>query len=580
MNLPFLDRPDSRRRGLSPSAPRLDRAAALPLRSPATLGVQSLEPRLPLDAAAGLASRAVAAPADTVAPEVRSVTPPASQTYAAGKTLSFKVQFSERVVVIGTPTLPIAIGTAVRQAPWNGRGSGQKSLTFTTVVQAGDLAPTGVQVAGPIGLADGAAIRDRAGNPLILAATGTFPKAKVDAIGPRVTTFDTPVVSGSLVSLRVTFDEAVLVTGRPAIPFTLAGVQRQLVYKSGSGRNVLTFQYKAARREVPAADTVAIPTATIALGSGRITDTAGNAATSLAPPDAPTPDTSMHFVTVGDAGNAADDTGLGAVDDVYRIGAFEVTIGQYAEFLNAVAQVDTHDLYNTSMGTDLNKAGIARAGSPGSYTYTVMNNDGDSFNRPITHVTWFDAARFANWMHNGRPTGPQNAATTEDGAYPLDGATSGTAPARLAGATFFIPTENEWYKAAYYKGGGLNAGYWEYATQSDSPPGNVVGGVTNQANFYSDADRVFSVTKSARYLRNQNYLTNVGAFTNSGSAYGTFDQSGNVYEWNDLTGAADTSRGLRGGSWGNVTLDLSASFGDRLSPAIELGVGFRLAGRA
>jgi sulfatase modifying factor 1 len=288
----------------------------------------------------------------------------------------------------------------------------------------------------------------------------------------------------------------------------------------------------------------------------------------------------MQLVTVGDAGNAADDTGLGAVDCVDRIGAFEVTIGQYAEFVNAVARDDTHDLYNTSMGTDLNKAGIARAGSPGSYSYAVMNDGSDSFNRPISHVTWFDAARFANWMRNGRPTGPQTAATTEDGAYPLDGATSGTAPAWHAEATFFISTGNEWYKAAYPKGGGLNAGSWEHATQSDSPSGNVVGGGTNQVKFCSDADLVFSVTQSARYLRTQNDLTNVGAFTNSGSAYGTFDQSGTVHAWNDRTGAADTTRGARGGSRGNVTLDLSASFSDRLSAAIDLGVGFRLASRA
>ena len=556
---------------------RKKRSSARSHLKPVALQVQPLEPRLTLDAAAGLLSRATAAVADTVAPEVRSVTPPASQTYGAGKTLSFKVNFSERVVVTGTPTLPITIGNAVRQAVWNGKGNGQKSLTFSTVVQAGDLAPTGVHVAGPIGLADGAAISDRVGNALIPVATGIFPKAKVDAVGPRVTEFAKPVVVGTRVSLRATFDEAVIVTGKPSIPFTLAGVPKQLAYGSGSGGNVLTFQYKAPKGEVPAVETVVISTPTIALGGGRITDTAGNAATSLTPPDAPTPDTAMQFVTVGDAGNTADDTGLGAVGYAYRIAKFEVTIGQYARFLNAVAQVDVHDLYNPGMASDLNSAGISRSGSTGTYSYTVMDNGGDSSNRPITYITWFDAARFANWMHNGQPTGSQNAATTEDGAYPLNGATSGAAPARHVGAKFYIPTESEWYKAAYYKGGGVNAGYWDYATRSDVAPGNTIGGGTNQANFYSDVDRVFSVTRSASYLRNQNYLTSVGAFTNSGSAYGTFDQSGNVWEWNDLSGAADGSRGLRGGSWGNVTFDLSSAFGDTLSPSAELRVGFRLA---
>ena len=79
-----------------------------------------------------------------------------------------------------------------------------------------------------------------------------------------------------------------------------------------------------------------------------------------------------------------------------------------------------------------------------------------SGNKPITFVSWFDAARFCNWLHNGQPSGAQNAATTEDGAYTLNGATSGVAISKNATAKVWIPSENEWYKAAYYdptKGG-------------------------------------------------------------------------------------------------------------------------------
>jgi len=111
-----------------------------------------------------------------------------------------------------------------------------------------------------------------------------------------------------------------------------------------------------------------------------------------------------QMVTVGDVGNAPDPAtgGLyGAVAYEYRIGKYDVTIGQYAAFLNAVAKTDAYGLYNTSMGTNLNIAGISRSGSPGSYAYSVMTNGGSSANRPITFVSWFDAARFANWMHNG-----------------------------------------------------------------------------------------------------------------------------------------------------------------------------------
>ncbi len=279
----------------------------------------------------------------------------------------------------------------------------------------------------------------------------------------------------------------------------------------------------------------------------------------------------IDMVTVGDPGNAADTTTYGTVADSFRISKHEMTIGQYTDFLNAVAQSDPYSLYNTSMASDLNLAGISRAGSGGSYTYSVLNNGGLSGNRPITYVSWFDAARFANWMHNGQGTG-----STETGAYTLvGGQTSGTAPAKNLGAQFYIPTENEWYKAAYYKGNGTNAGYWDYATQSDTAPGNTIGSGVNQANYFAGD---YAVTQSASYSGSQNYLTDVGAFSNSQSAYDTFDQSGNVYEWNDLTGTAGSFRGLRGGGWPNGLSNLlSSARGESVPSGEGIQIGFRLA---
>ena len=262
----------------------------------------------------------------------------------------------------------------------------------------------------------------------------------------------------------------------------------------------------------------------------------------------------IDTVTVSDAGNAADRTTYGAVADVFAIGKYEVTIGQYRTFLNSVASVTSDsyivNLWNASMESNLNIAGISRSGcgilsSP--YSYSVIGSD----NRPITYVSWFDAARFANWVNNGATNG----ASTETGAYTLNGATSGIFTVN-PGATWFLPSENQWYKAAYYKGGGTNAGYWVYPTQSDSAPGNAIGGEANQTNYYVGG---FAVTQSTDYSTTINYLTEAGVISNSGSAYGTFDQGGNVYEWNDAV--ISSSRSYRGGSY-NDSSGLQSSYRD------------------
>jgi formylglycine-generating enzyme len=294
-------------------------------------------------------------------------------------------------------------------------------------------------------------------------------------------------------------------------------------------------------------------------------------------------DIGCQFVTVGNPGNTADTTGYGRVDYYYRIGVFEVTIAQYTAFLNAVAATDTYGLYTPAMATDLNVAGISRTGSPGSYTYAVI---GDG-NRPITYVCWFDAARMANWMHNGQPVGAQDASTTESGAYVLAGATNGIIN-KNSGALYYIPTEDEWFKAAYHDpslNGGAG-GYWLYPTRANSTPGNVVGPALDQVNYYTAntaPNGILSVTQTSLYSTTQNYLTPGGAFTNSGSAYGTFDQAGNVYEFNDAVIGAN--RGVRGGTWwannSGATLQLSKNGRSPAVPTAENSVyGFRLAASA
>lgn len=278
----------------------------------------------------------------------------------------------------------------------------------------------------------------------------------------------------------------------------------------------------------------------------------------------------IEMAPIGNAGNAADPaTGslYGAVGYAYNISKNETTISQYAEFLNAVAKTDTYNLYSSGMTTSCIN-GISQSGSSGSFTYSVAAGSG---NKPITYVSWFDAARFCNWMHNGQPIGMQIASTTERGAYTLDGATSGVSVSKNVGAKFWIPSENEWYKAAYYdpnKGGAGVGGYWLYPTQNNTLAGNTVG-VANSANYW-DGDYVGYPGMA---------LTDVGAYgLNSDSFYGTNDQGGNVWEWNDAV-IGSSSRGLRGGYWGyGYSSDLAASSRIGNGPSNEgYSIGFRVA---
>jgi formylglycine-generating enzyme required for sulfatase activity len=304
---------------------------------------------------------------------------------------------------------------------------------------------------------------------------------------------------------------------------------------------------------------------------------------------------SYDVVPIGNPGNLADTTGYGAVSYEYNIGKYEVTIGQYTEFLNAVAKADPNNLYATAMQTVGATLGIQRTGNSGAYVYTPMTPAGSNppgadspTQRPITYVNMFDAMRFANWMANGQPTGSQGPTTTENGAYNMTGVTATTLssknltnPNTNAAPTFWIPTENEWYKAAYYDPNkfnpetGLFDGYWNYATMNDEPPYNSINSFSsNVANVR--LNNIYTVS-GAGVITNVNLLTDVGAFGSTYTYYGAFDMTGNVREWS-LTGAGN-GRVARGGDWNTTSTTNMSSLG-RFTPGANIEeqiTGFRLA---
>jgi sulfatase modifying factor 1 len=256
----------------------------------------------------------------------------------------------------------------------------------------------------------------------------------------------------------------------------------------------------------------------------------------------------IDFVTIGNAGNAPDPAtgGLyGAVCYSYAMSKYEITNAQWTSF-------------------------VAAAGAP-TGTSTNPYNEGAYFTgaqQPANYVSWLEAAQFCNWLTSGDKS---------SGAYQFSGnnANPGSflgidrdAAVLAYGTIYVIPTEDEWYKAAYHKNDGVTANYWLYPTQSNNVPSNdlINPDPGNNANFY----------QSGYTIGSPDYMTIVGEFENSESAYGTFDQGGNAEEWTETFLSGSTSRRIiRGGHF--MGTDISSSYRNSDTQDREYYFGFRVA---
>ena len=243
----------------------------------------------------------------------------------------------------------------------------------------------------------------------------------------------------------------------------------------------------------------------------------------------------------------------------FKIANFETTNLQYVAFLNAVAKADALNLYNSLMSN----IGIKRSASNGSFSYSVGSG---SENYPVTYVSWLDAARYANWLANGKPTGSSGPKTTENGAYNLASSSivrNTINPNTGAPPTFWLLNESEWYTSAYLKSDAT--ALWSYPTQSNSAPDPTGSKPNNLANFGG----VFGET------------TPVGFFNQSPGPFGTFDQAGNVREWTETidSNSGKAMRIIRGGSWADPASAMRADESQIADPSLEDDkTGFRIGG--
>jgi sulfatase modifying factor 1 len=231
----------------------------------------------------------------------------------------------------------------------------------------------------------------------------------------------------------------------------------------------------------------------------------------------------IDFTTIGNPGNAADETGYGSVGYTYRMGTYAISLYDIAfAQLSGLDHVTAHASGMFQPATMLNWYQSA--------AFVNWLNTSKGF-APAYNLNWGDGYRYDNgysmpytWMSSDNP------GTTKWRMFLWDVSDSGydaNNPYRNSQAKYFLPSENEWYKAAYGKSDG--SGYYLYPNASDSPP-------------------------SISFLMDVNDAGEL-------SSYGTMGQGGTVWQWLETSwdGVNDDprkGRALRGGSFESDTGDL------------------------
>ncbi len=244
------------------------------------------------------------------------------------------------------------------------------------------------------------------------------------------------------------------------------------------------------------------------------------------------PNYDFDFVTVGAPANPPYNgpdpygyfTGRGSVPYEYRIGRFEITTGDWLDFINVYGPMgDPHGfgLY-TYGGFEFDPA----YQGPG-YQWRLRPGLPNAAMVPVRAISWRNAARYCNWLHNDRASTPEAIVT---GAYdttlfgwnPKTGNTLTDPPTHLPGARFWIPTLDEWLKAVYYdpdRFGPGQPGWWLYPNRSDEPPIPGAPGVGQTSAGWKVP------------LGYNEWDIPAGSYPDTLTPWGLLDASGGVTEW-------------------------------------------------
>ena len=254
----------------------------------------------------------------------------------------------------------------------------------------------------------------------------------------------------------------------------------------------------------------------------------------------------MTFVEIGNPGNVDDDKGspslAGSVAYAYQMGKYEVS-------------EDMIDKFNASQ------------------SLTISHNERGA-NKPATSVSWNEAARFVNWLNTSQ--GHQAAYNfTSNGVNDDIALWSSEEAWQLGGenlfrhkdAYYFLPSMDEWYKAAYYNPS--TGEYGDYPSLDGNEPSAVSSGTADNTAVYDQS-----------YGQGPADITSAGGL----SAYGIMGLGGNVFEWEETTAdllndSVSSFRGVRGGDWVGYSDYLSSSYRSSVNPDNEssLFIGFRVA---